>query len=114
MDAQTSLFSLPLDKPKTIQSSKKVIENIPKAYEDQANTPDTITALLNTLFPEQQREGKEIKQAKAILSTLSTTLSAEELQVVIYEVQYLVTCWTDLYERKIFKDMTLKELLNEG
>lgn len=89
MNTQTSLFSLPLDTTSSLQSSKLTTKKMPQHYEEQAKTSDAISVLLNTLFPEQLHQDKEIKQAKVILSGLSTVLTGEEIQVMIYEIQHL-------------------------
>lgn len=77
-------------------------------------TPESITALLNALFPEQKQEEKELRQVKVILGDLSRMLTIDEIHTMISEIQYLVTVWLDAYEEDLFKGKTLKEVLNEG
>jgi hypothetical protein len=84
------------------------------SFLNQKSTPDSIVTLLNTLFPEQEREEKEIKQLKTILGDLADSFSVEEMHVLISEVQYLVTSWLDLYERGMLNGKTLQEVLNRG
>ena len=77
-------------------------------------TPESITALLNALFPEQAQEEKELKQVKAILGNLTQTLSIDEIHILITEIQYLVNFWLDTYEKEVFKGKSIKDILNEG
>jgi hypothetical protein len=79
----------------------------------RSTTPESITALLNSLFPEQEQEEKEFKQVKAILGSLTPSLSPEEIHTMVTEMQYLVSYWLDSYEIDIFSGKTLKEVLNE-
>lgn len=72
-----------------------------------------IAKSLNVLFPEQEVEGRYIKEVKNTLGEISSTLSNEELKSVIAEIQFLVDTWLDDFERKIFKGQTLRELLHE-
>lgn len=68
---------------------------------------------LDDLFPEQQRDEKEIRHAKETLGILASDLSQNELKDVIVEIQYLAESWLDDFERDVFKGKTLKELLHE-
>lgn len=86
----------------------------PIQFPQESVSSDSITALLNTLFPEQRQEEKELKKVKAILGDLSTTLTIDELYTMISEIQYLTTVWLDSYEKTLFKGKTLKDVLNEG
>lgn len=90
-------------------SSRKIIDTT-----KEVTTSDSIMALLNSLFPEQQREEKEIRQVKETLGNLAHTFDIEEMQVLITEIQYLTTTWLDGYEKNILEGKTLKEILNEG
>ncbi len=86
----------------------------PQSPTNISSTPESITALLNALFPEQKQEEKELREVKAILGDLALTLTIDEIHTLISEIQYLVTVWLDSYERELFKGKTLKEVLNEG
>jgi hypothetical protein len=68
---------------------------------------------LNNLFPEQQYDEKNIQKAKEILGKLADEFSSVQLKGVVAEVQYLAENWLDDFERKIFKGLTLNELLHE-
>ncbi|OGK59327.1 hypothetical protein A3I56_02440 [Candidatus Roizmanbacteria bacterium RIFCSPLOWO2_02_FULL_43_10] len=75
---------------------------------------DTTAALLSQIFPEQNREDKTIKQARVILGGLLEKFSTDELQETVILLQYLTESWLDMYERELFDEMTLNELLNLG
>lgn len=68
---------------------------------------------LDDLFPEQQYDEKDIQRAKEILGGLANEFTAEQLKDTVTEIQYLAESWLDGFERKIFKGLTLKELLHE-
>jgi hypothetical protein len=80
----------------------------------ESRTSESITALLNSIFPEQEQDEKEIRQVKAILGELSKKFTAEELHALLFEIQYLVNSWLDTYEQIILDGKTLQQLLNEG
>lgn len=86
----------------------------PESSQNEITTSDSILALLNALFPEQQREDKEIKQVKEILGTLSTNFSIDEMHVLISEIQYLTNVWIDEFEKDLFNGKTLTEILHDG
>lgn len=68
---------------------------------------------LDQLFPEQDYEEKETKEAKKILQELAFELSPEQLKNFTVEAKLLVESWIDEYEREIFNGLTLQELLHE-
>lgn len=100
-----------------MQMNKVILQQsiqFPQASIMSSTTPDSITALLNSLFPEQKQEEKELREVKAILGNLSSALTIDEIHVLVSEVQFLVTMWLDTYEKDLFKGKTLKEVLNGG
>ncbi len=78
-----------------------------------ATVTQTTEQTLDQLFPEQEHEEKELKQAKDALGLLSFGFSDTELKTIVMEVEYLTEAWLDEFERKTFKGLTLKELLHE-
>lgn len=48
-----------------------------------------------------------------ILKSLDSSLSSEEMKVIITEIKFLTGCWIDEYEKNIFNGLTLRELLIE-
>lgn len=77
------------------------------------NIPKTIKQSLDELFPEQQREEKNVQRAKDTLGALADQFTQEQLKETVTEIQYLVDSWLDDFERKTFKGQTLNELLHE-
>jgi len=73
----------------------------------------TTEQTLDQLFPEQEHEEKELKQAKDVLGLLAFEFSDTEIKTIVMEVEYLTDTWLDEFERKTFKGLTLKELLHE-
>ena len=101
---------------KFISPLANILDNItPKpigAFPNE-NSSKSIGESLNALFPEQQREEKTIQKAKNILGDLTKEFTHDQLRDVISEIQYLTDSWLDDFERKIFKGLTLNELLHE-
>lgn len=92
---------------------KKVLDASLSSHPNpQKNTP-SIKESLDTLFPEQQHEEKQIKKAKEILGTLSEEFTEVQLRDAITEIQFLTEYWLDDFERQIFHGVTLQELLHE-
>lgn len=75
--------------------------------------PISTLQTLEKMFPEQELQDKNIKQAKAALGALAFEFNPEQLNDLITEVQFLTESWLDDFERQIFKGITLQELLHE-
>lgn len=73
----------------------------------------TVSQSLDTLFPEQKYEEKDIQKAKDLLGELADSFTPEQMKDVIAETKYLVETWLDDFEREIFSGKTLQELLHE-
>jgi hypothetical protein len=86
---------------------------IQKKSHDSSNNPKSINDSLDTLFPEQKYEEKDIQKAKEALGPIANKFTTEELKGVIADVQFLVDTWLDDFERDVFDGLTLKELLHE-
>lgn len=56
-------------------------------------------------------EQKDIDEAREILGKTAKDLNDDELKDILVEMRYLIECWVDEYERKIFNGKTLNELL---
>lgn len=61
-----------------------------------------------TISPEEPKENKIIQQAKELLGNQYTT---EEIQEVLTSFEYLIQSWTEEYEKTIFNEKTLKEII---
>jgi hypothetical protein len=93
-------------------------ENYVNRINNKENLPierqsETITQTLDKLFPEQEREDKDIKEAREILSLLSKEFDDQQIKDLITEIQFLTESWLDDFERLIFKGLTLQELFHE-
>ncbi len=69
------------------------------------------SALINTLnkmFPEQVHEDKLTQKAKEILGS---DYSLEDAKSLIAAYEFLIQNWLEEYEKRVFDDKTLKELL---
>lgn len=64
------------------------------------------------IFPESPEENK-IQKARAILGELVEDVSDEEMAIYITQFQYLLDSWLDQYEKQLFNDSTLQQLLQE-
>ncbi len=78
-----------------------------------ASIPQTTEQTLDRMFPEQEREEKDLKLAKDALGLIAYELSPEELKTTVLEVEFLTETWLDDFERSIFNGLTLRELLHE-
>ena len=65
------------------------------------------------IFPESPEENK-IQKARAVLGEIAHEIPDEELVIYITQFQYLLDSWLNEYEKQIFNDLTLQELLREG
>ena len=71
---------------------------------------DVLENSLDEMFPEQVREDKTVQRAKEILGDKFTT---EDVKSMIASSEYLVNAWLAEYEKMIFNNKTLKELLRD-
>ncbi|OGE32845.1 hypothetical protein A3C59_04450 [Candidatus Daviesbacteria bacterium RIFCSPHIGHO2_02_FULL_36_13] len=96
-----------------IEILNEVSPLVEKTPSQQLESSKAVVNVLDTLFPEQQFDEKNIQKAKEILGSLTESLSPQQLRDTVAEFQYLVNSWLDDFEREIFKGKTLKELLHE-
>lgn len=73
---------------------------------------NSLTNLLDKMFPENRPEDKELFEVKKILGEKGKTLTSEQTKDMMAKIQYLVESWLDEYERQIFEGQTLNELLS--
>lgn len=69
------------------------------------------SALINTLnemFPKQVYEDKLTQRAKGVLGS---DYSIEDTKSLITAYEFLIQNWLEEYEKQVFDDKTLKELL---
>ena len=65
---------------------------------------------LSKIFPGKQEETR-IQKARLIMGDDVKDLSDEDLEVFLTEFQYLIDCWLDEYEKQVFNNKTLRELI---
>lgn len=96
-----------------------IVEVLEEATTKPPGTPQpkevspSLKQSLDNLFPEQQYDEKDIQKAKEVLGKLADEFSDIQLKGIVAEFQFLAESWLDDFERKIFKGLTLKELLHE-
>ncbi len=118
---QTSLFSTESSNQSHLVTEDKIIQPLTQvlgeatqtSQETKSNPPLSIKKSLDELFPEQQVEEKSLKKAKEILGALADECTDEELKDIVTKTQYLCENWLDAFERSIFGERTLQELLHE-
>jgi len=77
------------------------------------NPQVSLKTTLKSIFPEKQVENRLLK-ARQIMGEAIHELSDEELESFITEFQYLIDAWVDSFEKQVFENKTLKQLLREG
>ena len=68
---------------------------------------------LSNIFPSKEEETR-IQKARLIMGDDVKDLSDEDLEVFLTEFQYLIDCWLDEFEKQVFNNKTLKEIIKEG
>ena len=102
---------------RVISPLTQVLNNvIPQEGKPQLPKPEqseSFAKSIGDLFPEQQYDEKAIQNAKKILGNITNELAANELKDTVVKMLYLTETWLDEFEKEIFKDRTLNELLHE-
>ncbi len=65
---------------------------------------------LDEMFPEPAHEDNTVLRTKKILGGTYTT---EEVKSMLASFEYLINAWLEEYEKKVFNNKTLKELLQD-
>lgn len=73
----------------------------------------SLDGVLNNIFPSQKVETR-VQKTRRVLGDIVADLSDQELESYVTEFSYLLDSWLDEFERSIFDNKTLKELLQEG
>jgi hypothetical protein len=105
IDQKNALFSTVEIKPSV---DIKVERPRPEAL--IATHSKTFENALNSIFPSKQEETR-IQKARLIMGDDVKDLSDEDLEVFLTEFQYLIDCWLDEYEKQVFDNKTLRELI---
>lgn len=104
---QLSIFKTP-----TISSVPNPIETPTSINSQPPNIFDPLKNAFNEIFPQNLEENTVIKMRRA-LGEKGKDMSDEQIQCITTEFQFLIDTWLDEFEKDIFNDMTLKEVLNE-
>jgi len=72
-----------------------------------------VAQTLDNLFPEREKENRDISEAREILGLFSKEFDDQQIKDLIVEVQFLTESWLDDFERSIFNGLTLQELFHE-
>jgi len=108
-----TLFDIPED---TFQASPK--ENIvyiktPTLKQVVTKHHENIENALKAIFLDSKEESR-LQLARRILGDIALEITDEELLRCITEFQYLADSWLDDFEKQIFDDKTLNQVLKEG
>lgn len=95
---------------KVPKEAKTLTAKNEKSVKNISRSPDK---LLNDILPEQIHDEKEIAEARRILGKKATGFTKERLRDTIVEIKYLASTWLDEFERGLFDEKTLNELLHE-
>lgn len=91
--------------------SNEDVFNLPNLSPNSHFNPEGTYDQLNQLFSDQDKQQKEIQEAREILGDSAKDLSDSEVYDLVNEVQFLVDSWLEEYERKVFDGKNLDELL---
>lgn len=81
-----------------------------KVKTDYGNKP--IREVLKELFPTKQEE-TWLKRVRRILGEPVANLDDLELEAYLTEFEYLLDAWMDQFEKQLFDNKTLKEVVKE-
>lgn len=77
-----------------------------------ANPQKSLENSLQAIFPERSEETRTEK-ARGILGEAVRAMPDGELDTYLTEFQFLIECWLDEYEKGVFNDQTLQQVLRE-
>lgn len=100
---QTVKFAVDLSNRATDNAARKPLS---PHIKDLENT-------LSNIFP-TTREENNLQRARRMLGDIAASLSDSELETFLTEFEYLLDSWMDEFEKKIFDNKTLIQLLKEG
>jgi len=106
-------FIAPTSVNPSTQANRTTISPKEPVINELFNQKTTLESALNNLFVGTKEENR-IQQARQILGEVVVNLSDEELKTYITEFQTLLEAWLDIFEKQLFENKTLKQLLKEG
>lgn len=68
---------------------------------------------LNALFPTHEVETKLQKARRVLGKEISDTVTDEQLEIFLTEVQFLLDSFLDSFEKEMFDGLTLHQILRE-
>lgn len=92
--------------------SNEDVLNLPNLSSGSSFNPQGTYDQLNQLFNDQNKQQKDIQEAREILGESAKDLADSQVYDLVNEIQFLVDSWLEEYERKVFDGKTLNELLN--
>lgn len=78
--------------------------------QDSMHSLDTA---LHQIFKTRQEETR-IEKARRIMAGAVDSLTDDELDICLTEFEHLIDYWLDTFEREIFDDKILQQVLMEG
>ena len=111
MSSQLELLSLQTIIPARMGNDFTV--NSRSGFNELANRKKTIENALKEIFPTRQEETM-LERSRRILGDVAAGMCDEDLEKYVCEFQELVDLWLDSYEKEIFDNKTLREILREG
>lgn len=91
-------------KPQTLQTAITI--------NTQISAPESLEKTIATILPSTAEENKTSKM-RSLLGEAALSLTDEKIECIRSEFQFLMESWLDEFERNVFDNKTLKELLNE-
>lgn len=94
-----------------VELSKQVAKTNP--VKQPVNHSKSIETVLSDIFPTRKEENN-LQKARRMLGDIAASLSDQELESYLTQFEFLLDSWLDDFERQIFDNKTLIELLKEG
>lgn len=85
--------------------------NISDPPSDPESQQEGIYNQLNQLFNEQDKQQRDVQEAREILGDSAKDLTDSQVYDLVNEIQFLVDIWLEEFERKTFDGKTLNELI---
>jgi hypothetical protein len=109
MSSQLQLLS-PLTRTQFVANFPAIEES---AIKFSGGTDRSVEAAIESIFNYDKTESK-IAKARKILGEVAASLTDSELQTYLTEFEFLLDSWIDEFERQVFDNKTLREVLREG
>lgn len=77
------------------------------------SSQSNLEAIIRQAFPTQQEETR-LQSARRIMGEVLVDISDDELEVCLTEIRFLLDAWINEFERELFNNKTLQQVLMEG